>query len=265
MEFETIKYELTDGVARITLDRPQAMNAIDDVLARELLLAAIEADADPTARAILITGNGPMFCAGGDLKLFAGSGDRLAALAAQVNQVTGDLHAALSRLLRSDAPVVVAVNGGAAGAGMSLAIAGDFVFASETATFTMAYTAAGLTPDGSCSYVMPRLIGTRRTMELMLTNRTLTATEARDWGLISQVAPEAELIDQAEALAAKLAAGPTKAYGSVKALLLESYASGLETQMERESRHVERAITSRDGREGVAAFAAKRAPNFTGE
>jgi 2-(1,2-epoxy-1,2-dihydrophenyl)acetyl-CoA isomerase len=262
MAFETIRYDVAGGIARITLDRPQAMNAINDVLAREFLLAAIEADTDPKVRAILLAGSGPMFCAGGDLKLFAGAGDRLAA---RVDRVTTDLHAAISRLLRCDAPVVVAVNGGAAGAGMSLAIAGDVVFAAESATFTMAYTAAGLTPDGSCTYVMPRLIGTRRTLELMLTNRSLTAAEARDWGLVSHVVPDADLIDRAEAQAATLAAGPTKAFGSIKALLLETYASGLETQMERESRYVAAAAQSRDGREGVAAFAAKRKPKFIGE
>jgi len=161
--------------------------------------------------------------------------------------------------------VIVAVNGGAAGAGMSLAIAGDVVFAAESATFTMAYTAAGLTPDGSCTYVMPRLIGTRRTLELMLTNQTLSAAEAREWGLVNHVVPGAELIERAEAQAATLAAGPTRAYGAIKALLLDSFSSGPETQMERESRHVRAAALSRDGREGVAAFAAKRKPAFTGE
>jgi len=147
---------------------------------------------------------------------------------------------------------------------MSLACAADFAIASEDASFTMAYTRAGLTPDGSSTWVLPRLIGTRRTLDLMLRNRALSAAEALDWGLVSQVVPAAELAGAVDALAAELAAGPTEAYGLTKRLLLLSSTEGFESQMEHESRAIAEAARSADGREGIAAFLEKRKPQFGG-
>jgi 2-(1,2-epoxy-1,2-dihydrophenyl)acetyl-CoA isomerase len=261
MIYETLQFDVTGGVAQVTLHRPDAKNALNLAMARELMDAAIRCDEDPGIRAVVLTGSNGVFSAGGDLKSFSRAGDRLPHA---LKELTTYLHAAVSRLARMDAPVVAAVNGAAAGAGMSLACAADIVLCGTSARFTMAYTRAGLAPDGSSTWFLPRIIGYRRTQELMLTNRTLSAEEALAWNLVTRVVPDAELAGAARALATELAAGPTVAFGSVKKLLLTSATESLETQMEREARHIAAAARSADGKEGVAAFVGKRPPSFRG-
>jgi 2-(1,2-epoxy-1,2-dihydrophenyl)acetyl-CoA isomerase len=261
VKFENLLFDLSDHVAKITLDRPDAANGIDLALGRDLMRVAIRCDEDPDVRAVLLTGAGKMFCAGGDLKSFASFGDDLPAA---LKELTTYLHAATSRLARMDAPLVVAVNGAAAGAGMSLAVAGDLVVAAASAKFTMAYTAAGLSPDGSSTYYLPRLIGLRRTQELVFTNRRLSADEALEWGLVNRVVPDEALLDEAGKLAAQLAQGPTRAYGEVKTLLDASFSGTLETQMELEARGIAAMAGTLDGKEGIRAFLEKRRPTFTG-
>jgi len=261
MEYENLLFDVSDRVAKITLNRPEAANGIDMTLARELMQAAIRCDEDPGVRAVLLTGSGKLFCAGGDLKAFAAYGD---ALPAAMKELTTYLHAAVSTFARMDAPVVVAVNGAAAGAGLSLAVAGDLVLAADSAKFTVAYTAAGLSPDGSSTYFLPRLIGLRRAQELILTNRRLSASEALEWGLVSRVVPDAELLGEAGTLARSLGEGPTRALGMVKTLLNASFSSTLETQMELEGRGIAALGAGADGREGIQAFLEKRKPVFVG-
>jgi len=259
MKFETIAMEVRDGVARITLNRPAAANALDLQMAKELMTAALHCDETPTVRAVLLSGAGKFFCAGGDLAAFADAGDAMPRL---LKELTIHLHAAISRFARMRAPVVAVVNGPAAGAGFSLACAADLAIAAESARFTMAYTRAGLTPDGSATYYLPRLLGTRRALELMLTNRTLAASEALAWGLVNRVVPDEELGRAADALASTLADGPTTAYGAVKRLVLTAH--HLEAQMEIEARAIADAARTADGVEGVRAFREKRAPKFVG-
>lgn len=261
-EFETIILEQYEGIAKITLNRPDAANGLNMTMAQELLHAAIHCDEDPLVRAVLITGNGKMFCAGGDLKSFATYGDEIGA---KLKQLTTYLHGAISRFARMDAPVIIAVNGTAAGAGFSLAVSGDLVLAAESAKFTMAYTAAGLSPDGSSSYYLPRLIGMRKTQELMLTNRRLSAEEAMQWGAINRVVADDDLQQVAAELAVQLAHGPTLANGAVKKLLHSSFSNGLETQMEDEARYIAAMTKLDDGKEGISAFMEKRKPEFTGK
>jgi 2-(1,2-epoxy-1,2-dihydrophenyl)acetyl-CoA isomerase len=158
--------------------------------------------------------------------------------------------------------VITAVNGPAAGAGFSLALSGDLVLAAQSASFTMAYTRVGLSPDGSASHVLPRLIGTLRAKELMLTNRTLAAPDALHWGLVTDVVADDELATRADELATSMAATSSGATGGVKALLLASFGNGLEEQMELEGRLIAERADSADGREGVDAFLAKRRPDF---
>jgi 2-(1,2-epoxy-1,2-dihydrophenyl)acetyl-CoA isomerase len=262
MRYETIRFEVADGVATLTLDRPDAANAMSARMMTELLDAAVACDEEPSIRAVVVTASGTQaFSAGGDLAGFSALGP---ALPAGLKKMTTELHAALSRLARMDAPVVTAVNGVAAGGGFSLAVAGDLVLAAASARFTLAYTRAGLTPDGSATWTLPRLVGLRRAQELMITNRVLSAEEALDWGLVTRVVPDDDLQAEAGELAASLAAGPTRSYGSVKRLLLLSEGNALETQMEHEARAIADAARSADGREGIAAFLAKRPAKFTG-
>ena len=261
MKLEHLELREEGGLVTITLNRPKAANAIDMEMARELMRVAIHCDQSADVRAVLLDATGKLFCAGGDLKSFVAAGEALPAL---LKELTTNLHGAISRLSRMRAPLVVAVQGPAAGAGMSLAVSGDLVLAAESATFTSAYTAAGVSPDGSSTYFLPRLIGLRRTQELMLTNRRLSAAEALDWGLVTQVVPDAELADQACALAGRLAQGPTRALGRVKQLLHESFQGSLETQMERESRGIAEMGAGLDGPEGIRAFTEKRKPEFKG-
>lgn len=253
--------DVQDNVAHITLDRQEAANSIDLNLARQLMHTVLRCDDDPAVRAVVITGRGSTFCVGGDLKSFAAEGERLSL---HLREVTTYLHAAVSRLTRMDPPVIAAVNGTAAGAGMSLACACDFVLAAESARFTMAYTKVGLTPDGSSTYFLPRLVGLRRALELTLTNRVLSAEEALDWGIVSRVVPDGKLVEEAETLATDLASGATAALGASKRLLYGGWTETLETQLEHESQAISDISRTADGREGIAAFLDKRAPSFEG-
>jgi 2-(1,2-epoxy-1,2-dihydrophenyl)acetyl-CoA isomerase len=261
MTYQTIRFANDGGLARITLARPDNANALDLTMMRELMEAAIACDEDPSIRAILIDSEGRLFCAGGDLAEFARAGDGLAKL---LKEATVYLHAAISRLVRTRAPVIAAVQGHAAGAGFSLAMACDLVLAATSARFTMAYTRAGLVPDGGSTYFLPRLIGRRRTLELMLTNRTLSAEEALGWGLVSRVVADDQLADEARYLAREIALGPTGAFGGVKRIVLRSESETLESQMEIEARAIADAARSADGQEGIRAFLAKRPAKFTG-
>lgn len=260
-DYKAITFEVDNHVATITMNRPEAANGLNLDLAHDLLLAAIECDENPDIRAVILTGSGKMFCAGGDLKAFASDLNQMPAF---IKQVTAYLHSAIARFTRMDAPLVVAVNGVAAGAGFSTALIGDIVLAAESASFTMAYTAAGLAPDGSSTYFMPRLIGLRKTQELMLTNRRLSAAEAQEMGLITRVVADDALKDEAWVLASQLASGPTKAFGTVKKLLSHSFEESLDTQMEMEARGIADAAKTADAREGVSAFLNKRKPEFNG-
>lgn len=261
-DYTTILFDVQDNVARITLNRPEAANAINAELATEFMHAAIRCDEDPQIRAVLLTGTGRMFCAGGDLKAFAAQGD---ALPAHLKEVTTYLHAGISRFNRADAPLIAAVNGIAAGAGMSLVSACDLAIAAQSCRFTMAYTRAGLTPDGSSTHFLARLVGMKRALELTLTNRMLSAQEALDWGLINRVVPDDDLQTEAMALATQLARGPTLALGNSKRLLHSGWTEPLETQMELETRAIADMARTADGREGIAAFLEKRDPQFKGQ
>lgn len=258
-EFETILLEKNENIATITFNRPNAANGINPTLAREFAEAALICDKDTAIKCVVLTGNGKMFCAGGDLKAVGGEPEKAAA---KIKSMADNLHRATSTLARMEKPFIVAVNGMAAGAGFSISITGDFVIAAESAKFTMAYTAAGLSPDGSSTYYLPRLVGMRKAMDLAITNRRLTAKEAEDWGLINQVVPNEELLNTAMQLAQKLASGPTDAFAITKKLLLCSFDNSLETQMELEGRAISDRAGSANGKEGVLAFLEKRKPKF---
>ena len=261
MSYQTLRYEVKDAIATITLNRPDAYNALNLTLGRELFHATLEADEDRAVRCIVVTGAGKAFCAGGDVKDFADTGDRIGIL---IKELTTYLHGAVSRLARTPKPVVMGVNGIAAGGGMSLALSGDLVVAAESAKFTMAYSRIAASPDGSSSYFLPRLIGLRRALELHYTNRVLSAREALDWGLINRVHPDAEFAGALAALARELAHGPTAAFGRAKPLFHQSTQESLETQMELEAQAIAASGHTEDFRTGVRAFAAKQPVSFKG-
>ena len=256
-EYHTITFEHAGPVARIALNRPDAANGMNDTMTAELADAAGRCDTDAT-KVVVLTGSGRFFCAGGDLKSFASAPSR----GRYIKGVADHLHRAISTFARMDAVLVTAVNGVAAGAGVSLAVTGDLVLAAASASFTMAYTKAGLSPDGSSSYYLPRLIGVRRTQELMITNRTLSAAEALQWGLVTEIVADDELGDRADALAHQIASGARRSNAAVKKLLLTSLKNSLEEQMEMEGRLIAECADSADGREGVDAFMAKRPAEF---
>ena len=259
--FETLLYDVSNGVAHITLNRPEAANGINAQLGRDLRDVAIAVDEDRSVRAVLLSATGKLFCAGGDLKSFATLGD---GIGAALKGLTTDLHAAQSRFMRMRAPLVVAIQGAAAGAGFPLSMIGDIVLASTNASFTMAYTAAGLSPDGGSTFIISRLIGMRRMQEITLLNRRLSAAEALDWGLVTKVVEPDALMAEASAIAAQLAAGPTEAFASARRLMLTAIGSSLEEQMEIEAREIAANAMGADGREGIAAFVGKRAADYKG-
>lgn len=260
MSYETLEFEVRDSVAIVTLAREEAANALNLPACQELAEVALAVQEDPAVRAVVLTGKGRMFCAGGDLGAFA----RAEQPAVLLKRMTIHLHAAVAMFARMNAPVIAAVNGAAAGAGFSLVCAADLAVAVESARFTLAYTGAGLTPDGSSTYFLPRIVGRRRALELMLGNRVLSAHEALDWGIVNQVVPEGQALRAADEIAARLAQGPTGAFGVTKRLVLDSSDHSLEAQMELEGSEIARASVRPDGQEGIAAFLAKRKPAFRG-
>lgn len=262
MSDPTIRLEVSDGLATLTLDRPAAANAVNKDMARELRDAALRLAHEPGLRAVLLRAEGRVFCGGGDLATFASQGP--GELPVYVENVAVDLHTAVARLAKLDAPVVAAVRGSCGGAGMSLVAACDLVVAGSASKFTMGYTKVGLVPDGTSSYFLARVVGLRRATDLVLTNRVLSAAEAESWGLVNRVVPDEEVDAEALALARQLAAGPTAAFGGAKRLLVDGASATLERAMEAESVAIAAACTSADAAEGMAAFLAKRAPAFEG-
>ncbi len=261
MEFRSILYAVEDSVAKITLNRPQAYNALDKRTFREFFEAVSEADADEGVRVITITGAGKAFCAGGDIAEFAAGLDRSSRL---LKRMTLLAHGAMSRLARSRKPSLAIVNGVAAGGGIGIALGADLAVAAESAKFNLAYSGLGVSPDNSTSFYLPRLIGLRRAMEMALLNRVLSAQEAVAWGLINRAVPDDDLEAQAAGIAARLAAGPTLAYGATKRLFHQSFSNTLESQMEYEAQSIAALSETSDFREAVTAFGEKRRPVFKG-
>ena len=254
----TVNLDIRDQVAFLTMSRPDAANTMNLQFGREFLAAVFAIEAASGVRAVVLTGEGKNFCFGGDLKGMVVSG---ADVVAYLSELTTNLHAGMALLARLDAPVIAAVNGTAAGAGLGLVLAADLAVAARSAKFAPAYLGVGLTPDAGCTFLLPRAVGYKRAMELLLTNRVLDAQQALDWGLVNQVVDDGNLTEAATALASRLAKGPTGAFGALKRLLGEAE-PGFEAQLARESRSISARGTTNEGREGIAAFLEKRAPVF---
>ena len=258
-EARLVEIAVNDGVASLMLNRPENGNAIDVPMAAALRSALSACLNDSRLRAIVISGAGRMFCSGGSLKTIQGAGEQSPAY---VRDILFHLHDAIGIIARIPVPVIAQVHGSAAGAGFALAMSCDFVVAAKSARFLMAYTAVGLTPDGSSSYFLPRLIGLRRSLELTLRNRALSAEEAADWGIVNEIVDDEMLAKSVAGLAVELAAGPTAAFGAAKRLLRASYNNDLDAQMTLECETLCDALTKPEAAIGLAAFAAKQRPKF---
>jgi 2-(1,2-epoxy-1,2-dihydrophenyl)acetyl-CoA isomerase len=261
MSDEKILLELNDGIATITLNRPEAFNALDMPLAREFHQAIVACSENDDVRVVVVTGNGRAFCAGGDVKGFC---EKIDTFGAHAKHLTTELHGAVSRMVRMAKPTITAVNGVAAGGGMSLALSGDLILATESARFTMAYTQIGASPDGSSSFFLPRLVGVKRALELTLLNPVLSAHEAKEWGIVNRVFTDDQFQQEVHNIAAQLAQGATQAYGHAKTLFYKSSSETLETQMEHEAQLIAACGKTADFHEGIFAFAEKRQPTFQG-
>lgn len=224
----------------------------------DLLAAAMTCGRNPAVRAVVLTGAGRQFCFGGDLRAMASRGEDADGY---LRELTGYLHSAISHFVRMDAPVIAAVNGTAAGAGVGLLAMADLAVCGRSSKISLAYTSVGLTPDGGTSFLLPRTIGVKRTMELLLLNRALTSNEAHEWGLVNSVVDDSEVVNESFRLAERLAAGPTRAFGKTKRLLAASLA-GFESQMVLESETIASQAVTPEGVEGISAFIGKRKPGF---
>ena len=254
-----IKLEVSNGLARLTLANPAAGNVLN-MAAIEELAQAVERLKAQTPRAVLLRAEGKNFCVGGDIRSFSSAPDRGALL----EQMAGRLHESVAALAALPAPVIAVVQGAAAGAGLSLVAGADLVLAGRNANFTMAYTGIAFSPDGGATYFLPRLIGLRRTQEMALTNRRLSAEEALQWGLVTKVVDDDQLAAEGEALAQRIAAGPSFAFGAVKKLLNDGATRNLVTQLAAETQAIAATARSEDAGEGLAAFLERRPSKFKG-
>jgi 2-(1,2-epoxy-1,2-dihydrophenyl)acetyl-CoA isomerase len=255
--------ERQDGVATLTLNRPERLNALDAALGNALLAALDGAGQDASVRAVVLTGAGRGFCAGGDLEMLRGACERNA-----VQEVEGLLATGKKMVLRiagMPKPVVAAVNGPAAGAGCNLALACDLRIASDAATFTESFARVGLFPDFGGTFFLPRLVGTARAAELLYTGETVTAEDAAATGLVSRVVAPERLAPEAAAMAQRLAAAAPLAVRGIKRSLFASHREALEKALDEEIRWQMVCFRSRDFREGLTAYAEKRQPQFLGE
>lgn len=251
-----------EGVATVRLNDPTSLNALSADMANQLRDALVSLGRDSSVRALVLTGTGRGFCAGGDVQSFYDNRDDPDDVMAAV--IDG-LHGAVQVLLDLPFPTIAAVNGVVAGAGMGVAMATDLAIAVDDAVFTMAYTGIGVSPDGSSTYFLPRLVGTRIAMDMILTNRRVTASEAVDFGLINRAVPVEDFDSEVSALAEKLARGPTLAFVRSRHLLRSSLGNDPVAQMELESQGIMAAGKTSDFYEGISAFIEKRRPTFTGE
>jgi 2-(1,2-epoxy-1,2-dihydrophenyl)acetyl-CoA isomerase len=264
MPYETIQLQVDDAVARITLNRPERLNAWNQQFGEELREAILSDAAEPSVRAVLITGAGRGFSSGADLKDTlerAGSGE-------EVPNV-GDLlreryHPIIKGIRELPKPVVAAVNGPAVGIGCSLALACDLIWAAESAIFGLAFVNIGLVPDGGSTILVPAAVGKARALEMALLGEPIPASRALEWGLINRVVPDGDLMTEARDLASRLAKGPTRSYAQSKRALNNSLLKIMDEQLDLEADIQGEMVTSADFIEGVTAFVQKRDPRFTG-
>jgi 2-(1,2-epoxy-1,2-dihydrophenyl)acetyl-CoA isomerase len=261
-KFETLIFEEKDGVAWIRMNRPDDFNALNLAMAKELCRAAAYCTVEKSVRAVVLTGTGKAFCAGGDVKKMARELKEAGRSDLFLRDLALHLHAFVAEVARMPKPVLAAVNGVAAGAGFSMSLACDMSIAVEGARFVMAYTNIGLVPDGSSTYFLSRLVGVKKAMEIIYLNEPFGAREALGMGIVNRVLPPDEFEAGVAAIARKLAEGPTGAYGRAKDLVRKGLIETLESQMENERQGIAFSSLQGEFREGVTAFVEKRKADF---
>lgn len=262
---ESIRLDIDGAVATVILNRPQSLNALDPDMSRRLRDVTEQLETAATIRVVVLRGAGEHFMAGGDIKWFQSVLDHPADERRHLlERLIAEVHASVIRLRRMPKPVVASVQGAVVGFGMSLMSACDFAIAADNSYFSLAYCRIGATPDGGATYALPRLVGIKQAMEIALLGDRLDARRAQELGLINRVVPLADLAAETQGIVARLARGPTAAYGRTKRLINESFEHGLAEQLLAEQDSFADATATADFAEGVNAFVDKRQPKFTG-
>lgn len=265
MKGDTIVYEKEDRVATITLNRPEKMNAIGGTMSAELEQAFEEANQDDAVGALIITGAGKGFCSGADVSTLGGTAGQVSRGLVARSPAAGGIRSFARQLQNFEKPTIAAVNGAAAGAGLSLALACDIRIASDRARFSQIFIKRGLVPDTGSSYFLPRAVGMARAFEMVFTGDILDAEQAKEYGLVSRVVPHDDLMREAKALAARIAAGPPIALKLAKRALHRGATTDLAAALEFEGYLQGICLGTEDFKEGVASFLEKREPKFTGK
>lgn len=259
---ETILVDRDKAVVTLTLNRPEAYNALNleivDAFAEELTMLAV----DESVRAVVVTGSGKAFCAGGDLKWASGFAEEAST---SFHVLAARLHLAIIEIRRMYKPVIAAINGVAAGAGFSLALACDFRVMAKSAILRQAYTSNGLCIDGGGTFTLPRLVGMAKAMEIAAFDDVISADQAKAWGLATKVVDDGEALAEGQAMASVLAQRALHAFGATKELMTDSFSTSLETHLEHERKYLEECAKHADGKEGVRAFIEKRKPVYFAE
>lgn len=256
---DAVLTEQHDNILQITLNRPEAYNAMNLDLMRLLGEALARAAADPSVEGVLLTGNGKAFCSGGDLKWISQQTEPAGSV---LYRLAPQFHLSITEIRRMEKPVVAALNGIAAGGGFSLALACDFRVMAESAVLRQAYTSSGLSIDGGGSFSLPRLVGFARAMEIMTFDRPISSAQALEWGLVTRVVPDDQVLSEARALLRTITQGALHSFSWSKKLLTDSFHNTLETQLELERQGISDCGAHPNGQEGIRAFVEKRKPSF---
>ncbi len=259
---DTILFEQQGAIGTLTFNRPQVFNAMNDELILALRDATRTLKQSTTLRALIVRGAGKAFLAGGDVGVFYQKRDHIAD---EVKPMGDALHEGILNIRTMPFPVIAQIHGAVAGAGLSLALACDFAVASTTANFTSAYARIGLSPDGGSTYFLPRIVGMKKALEMVMLSDTLNATQALEYGLVNRVVADEALVAETLALATRLAAGPTQAYARAKKLVNQSFQTPIQQHLDDEIALFGECARTQDFKEGVTAFVEKRRPDFQGK